>query len=51
MWMHFLVVAGEGAHPQPAVLGGDLCPCPRLPAAVPCWLRGRYPYENAAITG
>lgn len=46
MWM-----AGEGAHPQPAVLGGDLCPCPRPPAAVPCWLWGRHPRENAAVTG
>ena len=44
-------MAGEGAHPQRAVLGGDLCPCPRPPAAVPCWLWGRHPRENAAATG
>lgn len=49
--MHFLVAAREGSQPQPAVLGGDLCPCPRPPAAVPCWLWGQHRGENPATTG
>ena len=49
--MHFLVAAREGSQPQPAVSGGDLCPCPRPPAAVPCWLWGQHRGENPATPG